>query len=105
MWLLGRLVPDFKTIADFRGDNSAGIQSVCRPFVLLSERLELFSDDTVAVGRSKFKSVWLLQLLTNSRMELRNKTLRRSLLWILSTELAIVSVQKPRLHPVLFALK
>ena len=27
MWLTGRLTPDFKTIADFRKDNSAGIRS------------------------------------------------------------------------------
>src|SRR3979411_1650798 len=38
MWLVGRLAPDFKTIADFRKDNGAVIQSVCRQFVeLLSE--------------------------------------------------------------------
>src|SRR5436853_1937845 len=33
MWLTGRLAPDFKTIADFRKDNDAAIQSVCRQFV------------------------------------------------------------------------
>jgi transposase len=31
MWLSGRLAPDFKTVADFRGDNGAGIRNVCRP--------------------------------------------------------------------------
>ena len=35
MWLLGRLAPDFKTIADFRKDNTRAIQSVCREFVLV----------------------------------------------------------------------
>ena len=34
MWLLRRLAPDFKTIADFRRDNAAGIIAVCRMFVL-----------------------------------------------------------------------
>ena len=35
MWLTGRLAPDFKTIADFRHDNGAGIRNVCRRFVQL----------------------------------------------------------------------
>lgn len=39
MWLTGRLAPDFKTIADFRRDNSAGIRNVCRRFVLLCRDL------------------------------------------------------------------
>jgi transposase len=33
MWLLGRLAPDFKTIADFRKDNGAAFQVTCRAFV------------------------------------------------------------------------
>ena len=33
MWLTGRLTPDFKTIADFRHDNGAGIRNVCKRFV------------------------------------------------------------------------
>ena len=42
MWLTGRLAPDFKTIADFRKDNGAAIQSVCRQFVELCRGLKLF---------------------------------------------------------------
>ena len=33
MWLVGRLAPDFKTIADFRKDNGAAIRAVCGQFV------------------------------------------------------------------------
>ncbi len=44
MWLLGRLAPDFKTIADFRKDNTKAIRLVCREFVLLCRKLDLFSD-------------------------------------------------------------
>ncbi len=33
MWLLGRLSPDFKIIADFRKDNGAAFQATCRVFV------------------------------------------------------------------------
>ncbi len=35
MWLTGRLVPDHKTIADFRKDNGPAIGKVCARFVTL----------------------------------------------------------------------
>lgn len=56
MWLLGRLAPDFKTIADFRKDNGDAIKEVCAEFVLLCKRLDLFCDTEVAVDGSKFKA-------------------------------------------------
>ncbi len=57
MWLTGRLSPDFKTIADFRRDNGAGIRNACRRFVLMCRRLKLFTQAIVAVDGSKFKVV------------------------------------------------
>src|SRR5665811_428723 len=57
MWLTGRLAPDFKTIADFRRDNGAGIPNVCRRFVVLCRDLKLFSQPLVAIDGSKFKAV------------------------------------------------
>jgi len=57
MWLTGRLVPDFKTIADFRRDNGPAIRSVCRRFVELCRGLKLLSSDMVAIDGSKFKAV------------------------------------------------
>src|ERR1035441_3445540 len=57
IWLTGRLMPDFKTIADFRKDNGKAIRRVCREFVLLCRNLNLFSDALVAIDGSKFKSV------------------------------------------------
>ena len=57
MWLLARLVPDFKTIADFRKDNTKAIRLVCREFVMICRKLNLFSDAFVAVDGSKFKAV------------------------------------------------
>jgi len=57
MWLTGRLMPDFKTIADFRRDNGPAIQATCRQFVLLCRRLKLFSEAVVAIDGSKFKAV------------------------------------------------
>src|SRR5258705_3326653 len=57
VWLTGRLMPDFKTIADFRKDNGEAIRRVCREFVVLCRRLELFSEARVAIDGSKFKAV------------------------------------------------
>ena len=57
MWLLGKLSPDFKTIADFRRDNLAAIKRVCREFTLLCRKLQLFGGELVAVDGSKFKAV------------------------------------------------
>jgi len=57
MWLTGRLAPDFKTIADFRKDNGKAIRLVCREFVMLCRKLELFTDAFVAIDGSKFKAV------------------------------------------------
>ena len=57
VWLTGRLMPDFKTVADFRKDNGEAIRKVCREFVMLCRRLELFSETSVAIDGSKFKAV------------------------------------------------
>jgi transposase len=57
MWLLGRLTPDFKTIADFRRDNGSPIRGVCREFVVMCRKLNLFAQTTIAIDGSKFKAV------------------------------------------------
>ena len=57
MWLTGRLAPDFKTIADFRKDNGRAIRLVCRQFVILCRKLNLFANAFVAIDGSKFKAV------------------------------------------------
>ena len=57
MWLTERLAPDFKTIADFRKDNGRAIVNVCRQFVDLCRRLDLFTQAIVAIDGSKFKAV------------------------------------------------
>jgi transposase len=57
MWLTGRLAPDFKTIARFRKDNGKAIRNVCRQFVMLCQRLDLFAEALVAIDGSKFKAV------------------------------------------------
>ena len=57
MWLLRRLSPDHKTIADFRKNNGKAIGKVCREFVGVCRRLELFTQALVAIDGSKFKAV------------------------------------------------
>ncbi len=57
MWLTGRLVPDHKTIADFRKDNGPAIRNVCARFVVLCRRLDLFAEAIVAIDGSEFKAV------------------------------------------------
>ncbi len=57
MWLTGRLVPDHKTIADFRKDNGRAIGKVCAQFVTLCRKLGLLAQASVAIDGSKFKAV------------------------------------------------
>src|ERR1700683_2240718 len=57
VWLTGRLMPDFKTIADFRKDNGPGIRKVCTKFIELCREMRLFTDAVVAIDGSKFKAV------------------------------------------------
>ena len=57
MWLTGRLVPDHKTIADFRRDNGPAIRKVCGRFVMLCREIGLLASASVAIDGSKFKAV------------------------------------------------
>ena len=57
MWLVGRLAPDHKTIADFRKDNGRAIRQVCARFVALCRTMGLLTQASVAIDGSKFKAV------------------------------------------------
>jgi transposase len=57
LWLLGKLAPDFKTIADFRKDNIKPLKAVARQFTLLCRKLELFGGELLAIDGSKFTAV------------------------------------------------
>ena len=56
MWLIEKLTPDHKTIANFRKDNAHALKQVCREFTLLCRRLDLFGGELVAVDGSKFRA-------------------------------------------------
>src|SRR6202048_4452578 len=57
MWLTRRLIPDHRTIADFRKDNGLAIRKVCARFVALCRELGLLATASVAIDGSKFKAV------------------------------------------------
>ena len=57
IWLLGKLAPDFKTIADFRKDNLKPLRAVSRQFTVLCQKLELFGGELLAIDGSKFGAV------------------------------------------------
>ena len=57
LWLMKRLAPDFKTIADFRKDNGPAIRNTCQAFVRFCQQAGLLSGRLVAIDGSKFKAV------------------------------------------------
>jgi transposase len=57
IWLLRRLTPDFKTIADFRRDNRSAFRQVFREFVVLCRDLDLFGRELIAVDGTRIKAV------------------------------------------------
>ena len=57
MWLVKKLQPDFKTIADFRRDNAVALKKVFREFTLLCKKLDLFGGELIAIDGSKFGAV------------------------------------------------
>jgi transposase len=95
MWLTGRLVPDHKTIADFRKDNGAAIRKVCARFVALCRELGLLTTASVAVDGSKFKAVNTRDKnFTRAKMERRLAQIEESVARYLS-QLDTADLQDP----------
>jgi transposase len=79
MWLLGRLAPDHKTVADFRKDNGSAIRKVCARFVELCREMGLLAKASVAIDGSKFKAVNNRDKnLTRAKVERRRAQLEES---------------------------
>lgn len=57
MWLLGRLAPDHKTIAEFRRHNGKGLRGACASFVRFCRNAGLMGGEWVAIDGSKFQAV------------------------------------------------
>jgi len=113
MWLTGRLTPDFKTIADFRKDNGKAICEVCRQFVVLCQKLGLFSEALVAIDGSKFKAVNNRDRnFTSAKLQRRMEEIESSInryLVALDTadrqEPAVAKIKRERLEDKIAALK
>lgn len=56
MWLLNRLAPDFKTIADFRKDNKTALIGIFKEFSLFCDEMGLIGKEIVAIDGSKFRA-------------------------------------------------
>jgi transposase len=113
MWLTGRLAPDFKTIADFRKNNGEAIRLVCREFVMLCRKLDLFTEAFVAIDGSKFKAVNnrdrnFTKAKMKRRLEEIDKSIERYLGQLASAdrqELSIAKEKTQRLEEKIAALK
>ena len=57
LWLLQKLTPDCKTIADFRKDNAAACTAGLRQFNQLCRELDLFGGQLLAIDGTKVKAV------------------------------------------------
>ena len=57
MWLLRKVVSDFRCIADFRKDNAKSIREVFRAFVRLCNKAGMLSHESVIIDGSKFRAV------------------------------------------------
>jgi transposase len=95
MWLLGRLVPDDKTIADFRKDNGSALRKVCARFVELCREMGLLAKASVAIDGSKFKAVNNRDRnFTRAKVERRRAQLEESVARYLS-QLDTADLQEP----------
>jgi transposase len=56
-YLLRRLTPDFRTIADFRKNNAKALKAVFREFVGLCLAMNLYEKELLAIDGSKFRAV------------------------------------------------
>ncbi|WFU46077.1 IS1182 family transposase (plasmid) [Bradyrhizobium sp. CB82] len=95
IWLLQRLSPDDKTIADFRRDNGLGIRKVCAKFVELCRRMGLLTQASVAIDGSKFKAVNTRDKnFTKGKVERRRQQLEESVSRYLA-QLDTADLQEP----------
>jgi transposase len=95
IWLLQRLSPDDKTIADFRRDNGVGIKKVCAKFVELCRRMGLLTKASVAIDGSKFKAVNTRDKnFTKGKVERRRQQLEESVSRYLA-QLDTADLQEP----------
>ena len=95
MWLTGRLIPDHKTISDFRKDSGPAIKQVCIQFIELCRLMGLLTQASVAIDGSKFKAVNTRDKnFTRGKVERRRAQLERSVARYLA-QLDTADLQEP----------
>jgi transposase len=95
MWLTSRLMPDHKTIADFRKDSGPAIKQVCVQFVELCRLMGLLTTASVAIDGSKFKAVNTRDKnFTQGKVERRRMQLEKSVARYLA-QLDTADLQEP----------
>ncbi|MFZ5953645.1 MAG: IS1182 family transposase [Candidatus Dependentiae bacterium] len=57
IWLLNKLRPDFKTIADFRKDNRQALKNLFKDFLKFCQKCKLLGNKFIAIDGSHFKAV------------------------------------------------
>jgi transposase len=75
-FLLNRLIPDFRTISDFRKDNAKALQNVFRAFMKICLKLNLYQKELIAIDGSKFRAVNSKQKSSYNKDTLKKKLAR-----------------------------
>jgi transposase len=80
MWLINRLMPAFKTIADFRKDHARAIVGVCRSFIVFCQEQSLFGGELLAIDGTKIAAVASRkQVFTPKRIAKMNEAIDRKI--------------------------
>jgi transposase len=80
MWLLNRLTPAFKTIAEFRKDHAKAIVGVCRSFIGFCREQSLVGGELLAIDGTKIAAVASRkQVMTPKRIEKMNAAIERKI--------------------------
>jgi len=80
MWLINRLTPAFKTIADFRKDHAEAIVRVCRAFIRFCREQSLFGAELLAIDGTKIAAVASRkQVMTPKRIAQMNAAIDRKI--------------------------
>lgn len=80
MWLINRLAPAFKTIADFRKDHPAAIVGVCRAFVRFCREQALYGGEVLVIDGSKIEAAASRkQVMTAKRIAKRTAAIDRQI--------------------------
>lgn len=85
-WLINRLAPDFKTIADFRKDHPQAIIAICRAFTMFCREQSLFGAELLAIDGTKIAAVASRkQVITPEQIKKRDAAIEHKIAAYLAT--------------------